>query len=167
MLPREHKQEHLCGAYIRAVAAAAGCTCQSPLDYGVDFAIRDVDFINGRCSEAGWCIDLQAKSTHTAEVRHDHVVYDLDVKNYNDLILSGRGIPLILVLLVMPSQESEWVCQGEECIELRKCAYWMSLRARKPTDNKETIRVSIPRSQVFTPEVVRGMLDQLRAGVRP
>ncbi len=41
VLTREHRQEALSRAYIRAVAALAGMTiCEPENDYGIDMAIR-------------------------------------------------------------------------------------------------------------------------------
>ena len=49
-------------------------------------------------------------------------------------------------------------------LELRKCMYWSSLRGLPPVKNRSTVRVTIPRRQVFTLDALRWIMDRVRAG---
>ena len=88
---------------------------------------------NGRLGPLGFKLDIQAKST-TGFVRTKHEVkYDLRRKNYDDLRDTSVRTPRILVLLLLPANESDWLVTTEEALILRHCAYWLSLKGSPPT----------------------------------
>src|SRR4051812_43790090 len=102
-LPKSHRQEALCRAYVRAVAAQAGVTCGDVgQDYGIDVYLRGIEEVNGEYRDTGPQLDLQLKSTTGAEVRAGEVIYDLEVRAYNLLRLETVFRPCFLVLLVLP-----------------------------------------------------------------
>jgi len=169
MLPRNHRQEALSRAYVRAVAARAGVTCHDTVqDFGVDMLLRDVRESEIGFSDSGPQLDIQLKSTTRAEVRDTEVAYDLEVRAYNLLrqpVLSG-GVRL-LVLLLLPDDESQWLTLSEDELFLRRCAYWISLRGATATTATTTIRITIPRTNVFSPEAVRRLMDLIEQGRFP
>jgi hypothetical protein len=71
-------------------------------------------------------IELQLKCTSDS-LRGEHVVCRLKSKNYNDLRLDDLVVPRILVVLLVPRDESEWFQQTEAELSRRRCAYWISL----------------------------------------
>jgi len=159
MIPRSHRQEFLSRAYVRAVAAQAEVTCGDfGQDYGIDMYLRGIERDDHRYLDSGPQIDLQLKSTTTAEVRDQDILYDLDVRAYNLLRKTPVQRPCLLVLLVLPEDESLWFAQSAEELVMRRCAYWHSLQGAAPTTNETTVRISIPRTQVFSPEAVRAMM---------
>src|SRR5262245_7998967 len=110
MLTRSHRQEALSKAYVRAVAAKAGVICSEPeQDYGIDMCLRAVRMRGDRHADAGGQVDLQLKSTTRAAVEADKIVYDLEMKNYDDLRQGGVNCPRILVVLVLPEDEEQWL----------------------------------------------------------
>ena len=118
---------------------------------------------NGR-RDAGVVLDLQLKSTTRALPDGESVTFDLDVKNYDDLRDPDVRCPRLLVLLVQPEGEDLWLTQSEEELVLRHCAYWVSLKGRDPTTNQRTVRVTIPRQNVFTVESLRALFERVRTG---
>jgi Domain of unknown function (DUF4365) len=90
------------------------------------------------------------------------VIYDLAVANYNDLRMEEAGTPRILVLLVMPDDEERWIEQTEEMLLLRHCAYWVSLKGMPATSNTKTVRISVPRVNVFSVNGLRALMDKVR-----
>jgi len=55
MLPRNQRMELLSRAYVRAVAAHAGFTCDDvESDFGVDLAIRAVEWENVDITTLAW-----------------------------------------------------------------------------------------------------------------
>lgn len=170
MLTQQDCQEALSLAYIRAVAARCGMTAGVPdKDYGTDIVLYDIDRRHGRYFETGFALRIQAKSTTAAEPTPGEIRYDLDVKNYEDLrYQAGRDwrAPFVLVLFVMPPGEDEWLSLDETELRLRGCCYWLSLAAHPPTANKRTVRVAIPRTNRFTPDGLRRIMDGLRTGGR-
>jgi hypothetical protein len=168
MLPRNQRQEALSRAYIRAVAAQAGVICGEPEhDFGIDLCLRAVRRRGQRYTDVSGQLDLQVKSTTRADVGATHVAYDLDVKNYDDLREGGDNCPRLLVVLVLPDDETQWLSQSPEELTLRHCAYWLSLEGQQATTATRTIRIAIPRSNVFSVEAVQALLAGLREGRKP
>ena len=90
--------------------------------------------------------------------------YDLDARTYELLRSVAQDRPCVLVLLVLPGDEASWMSQSEEELILRRCAYWMSFRDAAPTQNRGTVRVEIPRINVFSPEAVRALTQRSAGG---
>jgi hypothetical protein len=168
VLTRNHRQEALSKAYVHAIAARCGLSSSFPeYDYGIDVTLRMIQRREKHFSDQGAVLDIQLKCTTGASVSNTHVTYDLEVKAYIDLCMPGVYCPRILVVMVLPRDESLWLDQTEESLTLRSCAYWISLLGRKPTRAKKTIRIAIPRSQVFSVTALRAILDDLQRRRKP
>lgn len=160
-----HIKEGLSRAYAIAVAHRAGMNYSRPdFDYGFDGSFREVQNYNGRYCESGYCIDIQLKATVNVVLEEDCIKYDLEVKNYNDLVLEDVGIPRILVLFVLPQDDSQWLDISETGLVLKNCAWWCSLKGMEPSKNKDTIRIKIPKSQILTTESLRGLMNKVKMG---
>jgi hypothetical protein len=163
MMTREHRQEALSRAYVRAVAAQVGLIVSEPdNDYGIDMQLRAVTPLEGQRRDRGPQLDLQLKSTTRANVGPAHVTYDLPVVNYDDLRETDPQVARLLVVLVMPEDETLWLSQSPEELVLRHCAYWLSLKGYPPTANTTTIRVSIPLADALSPAALRDIVQRLR-----
>lgn len=168
MMTREHRQEALCRAYVQAVAAQAEVTWGKPdSDYGIDLSLRLVSPVEGRRRDVGTQIDLQLRSTTRAIVNDTEVIYDLDVDTYNDLRDADRPTLFLLILFVMPSDEAFWISQTPEQLCLRHCAYWVSLRGLPSTTATSSIRITIPRTNIFSVETLTRLLQQARERKQP
>jgi hypothetical protein len=162
VLPRNLRQEALSRAYARAVAAQAGvAVCEPECDFGIDMTLRSLVVRDGRRRDVGPHIDLQLKSTTRANLVDTHLNYDLPVLNYDDLREADPPTSRLLVVLLLPDDESQWLSQSPEELTLRHCAYWMSLVGLPPTASRSTVRVSIPLANIFSPEAVRDMMQQM------
>ena len=73
-------------------------------------------------------IELQLKCTNVKALRGDHIVYALKLKNYDNLRLDDPIVPRMLVVVLVPGHESQWLRQTEEESCLRRCAFWRCLR---------------------------------------
>ena len=160
----EHRMEQLSRAYVQAVAAVCGCRWSLPVpDYGVDLDLRQVDRQREQWGEFGPILSVQLKSTTApAAVTNDHVVYDQDVRSYDLLRRSTRTAPRILILLLLPQDRAEWVNHTEDRLELRRCAYYLSLWRRPAVANTTTIRLQIPRRNQFTPASLARIMEAIR-----
>lgn len=165
-MPEETKKEFLSKAYVRAVAAHAGVNIEfSEADFGVDISFTRIKSRPGRRFDtSGLALKCQLKSSMICHMKDDHVVYDLDAKNYNDLVNSAFGI---LIVLWLPSNIDNWIMQDENSLSISKCAYYLDLFGRKETSNKEKQRVFIPKSQIFTVEALLRLIDQVQKRVQP
>lgn len=167
MMTRNHRQEALCRAYVQAIAAQAGVgTSSYAFDYGVDMSLRVIQQQDNLHQDARVQLDLQLRSTTRANVTDTQVSYDLDVRTYEYLRLHSR-IPCILVLLILPDDEAQWLNQSAEELTIRHCAYWISLEGAEPTTATSSIRIAIPRTQIFSVQAVRAMMDHLIQGEEP
>jgi hypothetical protein len=168
MLPRPLRQESLSKAYVRAIAAKAGLVCvESEYDFGIDMSLRPIREMAGRLSDDTAQINLQIKSTTRATVSDEAILYDLDVKNYEDLRAARENHSDYLVVFVMPADEATWVAQTMDELILRHCAYWLSLNGYPETNSTSTVRVSIPRENIFSAEAVQAMVQQLIERKKP
>jgi hypothetical protein len=162
MLPKNLRQEALSRAYARVVAAQAGvAVCEPESDFGIDMTLRSVVMRDGRRRDVGPHIDLQLKSTTRANLSDTHLNFDLLVVNYDDLREADPPTARLLVVLVLPDDETRWLSQSPEELTLRHCAYWVSLVGFPPTASHTTVRVAVPLANVFSPTAIRDMMQQL------
>jgi hypothetical protein len=163
MLIQSHRQEAVSRAYIHAVAARCGLGCSfREFDYGIDLSLHSISRKGQRYVESGFNLDLQAKSTTTATITPTHVLYDMEKRAFDNLRENEVGCPRLLVLLVMPKDEDTWTEQNEDHLALRHCAYWMSLRGVASITNTATIRVEIPRTNIFSVDALLRLMDKVR-----
>jgi hypothetical protein len=163
-----HRQEGLSRAYIQAVAAQCGLSYSVPSpDYGIDLSLHDIAEVGSSRIESGYRIDIQARSTTLARIGRKHVRYDVDVPTYEMLRYADAGCPRILVVLVLPASERLWLTQSQKQLALRRCAYWVSLRGSPRTKNRRSVRVRLPRVNVFGVDALRSLMNRVRAGEQP
>jgi len=165
-MTEESRKQQYGRAYVLAVAAQAGVNHAIPdSDFGVDGEFRSVRFdsTRKRYFDESCTIDYQLKSTVNAIFEDNVLKYDLEVKNYQDLIVE-RIMPMILILYVMPREETEWLQISPNETVLKRCAWWCSLQGLPDTSNTDRIRISIPIHQILTPETLRELLDKTRRG---
>jgi hypothetical protein len=163
VLIRTHRQEAVSRVYAHVIAARCGLGCSfRDFDYGIDLSVHAIRRKGQRHVESGFNLDIQTKSTTAAVVTASQILYDMEVKTYNDLRDTEVGCPRILVLLVLPEDEATWTEQTEDHLLLRKCAYWMSLKGAGPTTNTKTIRVALPRTNVFSVDALIRLMNKVR-----
>jgi hypothetical protein len=109
------------------------------------------------------------KSSIDVTVKDGVVSYELDLKAYDFLREDHRNLedlqnPRILVLLLLPRKQEEWIEQDEERLIVRKCAYWVCLEGQPQTDNETSITIDIPRRNFFTVPALQGIMDTLKRG---
>jgi hypothetical protein len=167
MMTRNHRQEALCQAYVQAVAALAGVATSRPVpDYGVDLSLRNVEQRGQRHLDTRSQLDLQLRSTTRANVSDLWVRYDLDVQTY-EFLREQSSISCLLIALVLPEEESFWLSQSIDELIVRHCAYWFSLRGAEPVTATSSVRITIPRAQIFSVQAVRTIMDRLQQGEKP
>ena len=165
MLTRNHRQEVMCRAYVQVIAGRCGLSCSlRDFDYGIDVTLHDIRRRGHRHMESGFNLDIQAKSTTTRSLTATEVVYDLDVKSYDDLRDPQVGCPRILVLLVLPEDENQWTEQLEDHLLVRHAGCWLSLNGWGPTANQKTVRVALPRANLFSVQALETLMGKVRRG---
>ena len=146
-------------AYIHAVAARAGYDYTGRV--GRDAASADGEI----SSDEGLfpSFKYQAKSTSASLVDGAEVVYDLDVKNYNDLCVVSRQ-SRILILVSVPERLADWTSASDDALCLHCTGYWHSLRGKAPSSNSRTERIRFPKSQLFNADQLPTLMGQVADG---
>ncbi len=85
------------------------------------------------------------KATANADRRKDGLHFRLKRKDYNDLAMT-RAVPLLLVVLELPTEESAWVGCDPKRLVMRRCGWWISLEGSDTLDAGSKT-VVIPRAQ--------------------
>lgn len=167
MLTNQHIAESLSRAYVRAIAGRAGLNLAvREYDYGVDGSFDEVVVRQNRRVESGFSLSFQLKASTQWQLNDDQVVYDLEVKTYNDLILRRSmrtATPCILILLALPSDSMQWLICEETQLRLQGTCYWEYLSG-SPNENRQSVRIRIPRSQRLNPESLLTLIENVKIG---
>ena len=155
------RKELFSKAYVRAVAAVAGCSVDQPEnDYdSVDLCIKAI----GSDPMQPHRLELQLKCTSRDVLNTQYVRYPLNVKNYRDLRIA-TFIPRILVVVLVPENIGEWIQYSEQEMLLRHCAYWLSLRGMSETENTNRVTVELPRNNQFTAAALQSIMQRISQG---
>jgi hypothetical protein len=168
VITRPHRQEALCRAYVQAIAARAGVITSRPdPDYGIDLSLRGVEVTDSGHEDSSVQIDLQLRGTTRANLTESEVKVDLDVDTYNYLRNPRVFCPRILVVLVLPVDEGQWLNQSVEELAIRNCAYWRWLDGFPSTTATSSVRVTIPATNVFSVEAVHTLLQEVQQRKQP
>lgn len=162
MLSDNDIKEELSYAYVHAVAAHAGFSCER--------ISKDRDSIDvmicakGRLAEDSLVmspkLDLQLKATASREIDDENrLVIDLKMKNYDELRQISQT-PRVLVVMALPEEKEKWLAIEPEKLITRRCCYWHTLVGAPAVDNLASRRVKVSTAQVFSPENLRTLLNK-------
>ena len=157
----EHTKENLCAAHVYAICASAGVLLGNAHvhDYGVDGVFNTVINRRARRVVSGFPLDFQAKSTVNWEFKDNHVIYDLESKTYNDIVSrSDAETTLMLILLCLPKNCTDWHSVTAQYTTLRNCCYYHTLKGCPVENENSTKRIRIPLTQVLTAESLTQLL---------
>jgi hypothetical protein len=157
----EQKQQ-LSVAYVHAVAARCGYTCQVQTidEDSVDVQVGAKGYVHDQSLVCSPRIEIQLKATSTLRLKPRYLSFPLRLKNYHEL-RAPTLIPRLLVVLVLPKNPAEWIETSEECMISRRCAYWASLLGMKETPNTSNVSVRLPRSQQFNAEQLQRLMQRV------
>ena len=167
MLTDQHIAEALSRAYVRAIAGRAGLNLAiREYDYGVDGSFDEVVVRQNRRVESGFSLSFQLKASTQWQLDSTHVIYDLEAKTYNDLILRRSmraATPCILILLALPTDPAQWLICEESELRLQGTCYWAYLSG-SISENRQSVRIRIPRSQRLNPESLLTLIENVKTG---
>jgi Domain of unknown function (DUF4365) len=159
--------ESLSRAYVRALAGKAGLNLSvREYDYGVDGNFDEITIRDKRRVESGFSLSFQLKASTLWQRDDNTVIYDLEAKTYNDLVLRRNfrmAVPCILILFALPPDSSQWLIYDEEEMRLRGSCYWDYLSST-PTENRQSVRIRIPRQQRLTSESLLDLIEKVKTG---
>lgn len=163
--PKQLKMEDMSEAYLRALCAANG--------FSIDRSNHDNDGYDVEISCKGLIapssvvhspkLDIQLKSSYSKITRQDDgsITYSLEVKNYRTLIQDNRMVPQILVVFHMYDDEGLWLEHTVDWLKITKCAYWISLKGYKDTENEHTININIPSNHILTKDSLMDIMVKI------
>ena len=169
LITEELCKEQLSKSYVLAVGSMAGLTHGNyDHDFGVDGFFKEVLKRGGRRCTSGNALDFQLKSTELWKITDGHIVYNLKVKNYNDLVEvyndPSSSSPLILILLCLPQGRDSWLSVNNEKFILRNCCYWYNVdETHSTSQNSSTVTIKIPVENVLTPEALIDLMYSLNS----
>lgn len=166
MMTQNDIEEALSRAYVFAVASKAGVNIAGSFkDYGVDGTFRRIHiFPDNTRVEAGFPIDFQLKASIHCNVGDTHVSYRMKAPAYNKLVWRRQNgsCPILLIVMVLPSNPNTWIDHSEDQLLLRQCCYWHLVNGEEI--ESATIVLEIPRAQAFTPTALDDLFNALEAG---
>jgi len=157
----EQIKEQLSNRFIGALASNSGFALdKGELDFGVDYTAKKTYAYTQpgtgktRLTIDPKTIDIQLKATTENTIIDDgvNIKYDLEVKNYNDMVHRLTGItPLILILYVLPDYRNHWIELTATELRIRRLAYWFRPVAGSTlSPNAGTIRITIPKTNILS-----------------
>lgn len=166
MTPNQQREE-LSKAYVTAVVAQCG--------FKLGHWSQDDDCLDVTVGAAGPVglgtlkspkIDIQLKST--TDQSHDlgtQISWSLKRAHYDILRDPMVCTPKVLVILMLPERIETSVEHTADQLVLRRCAYWVSLVGEPAIDDgtKKYHTVYLPKSNVFSPDALRKLLEKISA----
>lgn len=159
------QKELLSKAYVRAVAAVGGFSVSQP---EVDDDSIDLKIVarGGEGVVFSPELNLQLKCTSRDVLDGQFIRYPVRIKNYRDLIINSQ-VPRLLVVVLVPENLENWLQQSEDEMCMRYCAYWVSLRGQPERLNTANVTVELSRSNQFTVEALKSIMQRLSQGGLP
>ncbi len=157
MLTRNQVESELSLAYLQAVAARMTFAVDVPRvdSDSVDAVISAKGRIDVTSLRASPRIEVQLKATMQALVQQDDKLsYKLTLKNYDDL-RADTLLPRLLILLVLPQDETIWLLHEPERLILQGSAYYVSLKGLPASNNAGHQTIYVPVANQLTPDVLR------------
>ena len=156
ILTDNQRKAEISYAFLHALAASGGYSVQRGPEPDVD----SIDATVRSGSQHREAIDIQLKATANPKTGKDGLRFRLKRKNYNDLV-APRAVPLLLVVLELPADESEWIDCTPDRLIMRKCGWWLSLAGWDPIDAGSRT-VVIPSSQRIESSGLAPLFKQAR-----
>ena len=146
-------KERLSVAYLAAVTARAGYQIShlSIDKQSIDATVRPITGLK-------LSVDFQLKATSAECIHGTNVIFDVPINNYNHLRDTKCTALHYLMVLVLSKEDSIWLQQNEERLLVSGCAYWLDLRGRDASPNRDSVRVQIPRCQIFDANALKAIM---------
>jgi len=110
-------------------------------------------------------IDIQLKSSSTSYTEHNgYFAYSLKKKNYDDLRMPSTN-KSFLFLLILPTNESDWVTHTIKELVIKQCMYWIDLSGFPNSANSSKITVHLQKTNAVTSDVLEDFLYKVAEGV--
>lgn len=162
---KRERMEDVSVAYVQALCAKNGYILErvGRDNDSVDYRISCTALPDDDCLSYSPMLNIQLKATYGnfRQLESGDYSFALPVKNYSDLIKVNRMIPIILVVLHMSEDENDWIIHYNDRLEIKKCAYWVSLKGKEPSENEGTVNVRIPQSNILSCDKLKEIMTKI------
>ncbi|WP_405782356.1 DUF4365 domain-containing protein [Streptomyces sp. NBC_00859] len=153
--------------YLHAVAAASGCSLSQPFpDNGIDWHVSHGAPDHTVDDEV--TIKVQLKCTYQTAPDPPGASFSFTLDNAHLVKLARTPVSVhrILVVMLVPRTQDDWLRAGPDRLDLRHCCYWTNL-AGHPVTGRHKTTVRIPTSRIFDDRALCGIMARVGAGGRP
>ncbi|WP_413756358.1 DUF4365 domain-containing protein [Streptomyces sp. MMBL 11-3] len=152
--------------YLHAVAAASGCSLSQPFpDNGIDWHVSHS--APGHTVDDEVTIKVQLKCTYQVPPRPGPAFsFTLDNAHLEKLARTPVSVHKILVVMLVPRSQEDWLRAGHDGLDLRHCCYWINLAGHRTTGRHRTT-VRIPTSRVFDDRALCDIMTRVGTGGIP
>ncbi|WP_304452113.1 DUF4365 domain-containing protein [Nocardiopsis sp. YSL2] len=161
-LPMSARQEQFSLAFTRLVAYSAGCTIKT---HETDFDGVDITLASSAEYKRYFApqFELQLKCTTQARYLHeDHMAWPMKGKPFRKLTRGKRYVPAYLGVLLVPEDPDRWISVDERGLLTESRMYWRPASELATTQEVgQTRTVHLPRSHLFTPDQLLGIMKKL------
>ncbi|MFJ9586790.1 DUF4365 domain-containing protein [Streptomyces acidicola] len=172
--------------YLHAVAAAAGCSLSQPFpDNGIDWHVSHS--APGHTVDDEVTIKVQLKCTYQIPPNPPARLppppstegaappprrmgpafsFTLDNEHLAKLARTPVSVHKILVVMLVPRSQDDWLRASHDRLDLRHCCYWINL-AGHPITGRHRTNVRIPTSRIFDDRALCEIMTRVGTGGRP
>ncbi|MFJ4631843.1 DUF4365 domain-containing protein [Streptomyces sp. NPDC088847] len=172
--------------YLHAVAAAAGCSLSQPFpDNGIDWHVSHGS--PGHTVDDEVTIKVQLKCTYQIppnpparlppppskegtppppRLMGRSFSFTLDNDHLRKLARTPVSVHKILVVMLVPRSQDDWLRASHDRLDLRHCCYWVNLAGHAITGRTRTT-VRIPTSRIFDDRALCEIMTRVGTGGRP
>ncbi|PSL53286.1 uncharacterized protein DUF4365 [Saccharothrix carnea] len=164
-LPFGARQEQFSLGFVRMVAAAAGCSIKS---HATDYDGVDITITSSAEYERFYSPDfeLQLKCTTRQDLlASDHLAWRMERKPFLKLVNPKRYNEAFLGVLVIPDDPAKLLELTEDNFTSSSRMYWEhAAKLGSIGDDAESKTVHLPRSNLFTVDALRGIMQRIGEG---
>ncbi|MFI6939961.1 DUF4365 domain-containing protein [Streptomyces sp. NPDC050418] len=153
--------------YLHAVAAAAGCSLSQPFpDNGIDWHVSHS--APGHAVDDEVTIKVQLKATYQIAPNPPGAAFSftLDNEHLAKLARTPVSVHKILVVMLVPRAQEDWLRASHDRLDLRHCCYWVNLAGHRITGRRRTT-VRIPTARIFDDRALCEIMTRVGTGGRP
>lgn len=157
-------------AWLRAVAASAGCIVSPPelIDDGIDVRLESRHEAHTAITENIAQLRVQLKATSGSQ-SGDVLKVKVSRHRVREYAIPDPHVSMIVVALSMPAKREHWTYVGHRSLSLFGRSAWVNLAgtAVEDGDRHDQLTVSAPVSQSFDDVALAAMMGRIGKGEQP
>jgi hypothetical protein len=164
-LPMSARLEQFSLAFVRMVAAAAGCSIKS---HETDYDGVDITIVSSTEYETWYCpeIELQVKCTAQHRLlRTDSLSWPMSRDRFLKLTNPKRFAPAFLAVLLVPADDEPLLDLNHDGFTSASRMYWQAASELGAiADGNASKTVNLPTSNLFDVEALQGIMQRIGEG---